>query len=169
MGATDPVLGAREGLRAGTGCTLKALVRVDDIETFANSIDHRATLDGRVYMRTFDDGLAGVGHVRLFAPGAAGAGKVLEYHLPLAQDGKSFLLAGSKTVKGGAPWRVWNETTTLYTRLHDGADERAPVIGAGVLRISMLGLLHTLTTFRGAGIPGYARFFAGELLDSYVL
>ena len=169
MGATDPLLGAREGRRAGTGCSLKALVQIADIASFARTADHVATLHGRVDMRTFDGGLSGVGRVRLFAPGATGKGKVLEYHLPLVQDGKSFLLAGSKTVNGGAPWRVWNETTTLYTRLHDGPDANAPVIGAGVLRIRMLGLLHTLTTFRGAGIPGYGRFFAGELLDSYVL
>ena len=167
MGETDPELGARTGRTLRTTCALHATVRVADIASFARSTDHVATLHGALDLAPIGHALHGEGQARLFARNPAGAGKVLAYDLPFSHEGRSYYLAGRKVVDGGAPWRMWGETTTLYARLHDGTDAQAPVVGAGVLRISAVGLLQTLTTCRGAGMVGYGRFFAGELWDSY--
>ena len=127
----------------------------------------RATLTGTVSFAPLAHSITATGQVRLFAPNRSGAGKLLAYDLPFSHEGREYFLTGRKFVGGGAPWRMWTETTTLHTRLHLGADESGPVVAAGVLRISALGLLQTLTTFRGAGMLDYGRFFATELWDSY--
>lgn len=169
MGATDPRLGARDGRAMRTTLTLDVTVHVDDVTSFARTSDHAATLAGTVSFAPLAGPITSSGTVRLFAPNAGGAGKLLAYDLPFAHEGRDYLLAGRKLVGGGAPWRMWPETTTLHTLLHLGADEHAPTVGAGVLHISALGLLRTLTTFRGPGIVGYGRFFAAALWDSYGL
>ncbi len=167
MGATDPRLGERDGRAAKSRFTFDATVCVDDVHAFAHTSDHAATLTGSVTFAPLAVVSARPGQVRLFAPNPADAGKVLAYDLPFTHEGHDYFLAGRKFVRGGAPWRMWPETTTLHTRLHLGADVQGPVVAAGVLHISAFGLLHTLTTFRGAGVAGYGRFFAAELWDSY--
>lgn len=167
MGVTDPLLGERDGRTAQSRLTFDATVSVDDVHAFARTRDHAATLTGSVTFAPLAGTTTKPGQVRLFAPNPAEAGKVIAYDLPFTHEGRDYFLAGRKSVGGGAPWRMWPETTTLHTRVHLGADGQGAVVAAGVLHISALGLLHTLTTFRGAGVAGYGRFFAAELWDSY--
>ena len=79
---------------------------------------------------------------------------------------------------------MWGDTTTLYTGLLRGhvvavEDPDAEIVASGILRISPLGFLRQLTTFRAGGrrspiaqVAAIARFdalFLGHLWEVYGL
>jgi cholesterol oxidase len=87
-------------------------------------------------------------------------------------------LSGWKDIRRHPATRVWPDTTTLYFHLldghvADGEDDKAPVAGAGVLRLGVDDFARQLTTFRTDGPHGlsalerFAGFFLGELWDLY--
>ena len=78
---------------------------------------------------------------------------------------------------GGTVLDAAKETTTLYTRLHEGTDASGPVIGAGVLTLGVADLIAMLQTVRvlnaksksdsAAAVARFGRFFLGQLWNSY--
>jgi hypothetical protein len=180
LGETDPALGAAAGRRARTPLTMHVTITIADLAAFTHDGSHAAQLGGGVSCSLLDQPLRGEhGVMRLFAPNNARTSRVMYYGLHVRHRGRPRYLVGVKHVDGRSPFRMWRETTTLYTRLHDGADESAPVIGAGILRLGPLDLLRTLPTMRptppaGAmrGVATLARFgefFLGQLWDSYIV
>jgi cholesterol oxidase len=93
-------------------------------------------------------------------------------------EGQPRTLSGWKDIRRHPATRVWPDTTTLYFRLlaghvPDGEDDDAPIVGAGILRLSVDGFARQLTTFRTEGPHGltalerFVGFFLGELWDIY--
>ena len=79
------------------------------------------------------------------------------YELAFEHQGQPYYLAGYKQVQNDRKGiDLWNDTTTLFTRLHKGFDSRAPVIGAGVLRLGVPDLMKLTSTLRviNADHPG---------------
>jgi hypothetical protein len=115
----------------------------------------------------------------LFTPSADPALTDMVYELGFRHAGKPYYLAGKKHVRLGWPWKLWGETTTLYTTLHVGSDASHPVVGAGVLRLGVVELLKLLSTVRATNASGtgqaaaavwrFFRFFAAELTRTYLL
>jgi hypothetical protein len=67
-----------------------------------------------------------------------------------------------KKVNSGNPLRMWNETTTLHTRVlrgHAVEDENdiGEAVAAGTIRLSVPSFLKELTTFRMQGPSPIAR------------
>jgi hypothetical protein len=101
------------------------------------------------------------------------------YELGFRHQRKSYYLAGKKHVRIGAPWKLWHETTTLYTTLHEGSDANGAIVGAGVLSLGVADLLRLLATLHATNAPSsgraagavwhFFRFFSAELLRTYVL
>jgi hypothetical protein len=173
LGETDPARGCVAGRRAKTSLSLRVTVGIDDVSAFATEPTHSAKLGGDVSFAPLSAHMpASTGVVRLFAPrDERTASRVMYYGLRVTQDGRDLFVAGVKHVDGRSLFHLWSETTTLYTRLHDGPDERAPVIGAGVLRLTPLALLRTLPTMRSthpAGLAQFGEFFVGQLWQSYI-
>jgi hypothetical protein len=174
LGAVDPANGAASGRAARTALTMRAAVSIADVASFAHDPSHTATLGGHVMFDPLGDPMPAVsGVVRLFAPRDDTQGvnrKVMYYGLRLARGARELFLAGQKNVDGRSLFSLWGDTTTLYTTLYDGPDDRAPVIGAGVLRLSPMDFLRTLPTLRPARPATLARFggfFVSELWNSY--
>jgi hypothetical protein len=173
LGETDPARGAIAGRRARTSLSLRVDVGIDDVSAFAAEPTHTARLGGDVSFAPLSAHMpASTGVVRLFAPRDEQTSlRVMYYGLPLKHDGRELFVAGVKHVDGRSLFHLWSETTTLYTRLHDGSDEHARIIGAGVLRLTPLALLRTLPTMRPthpAGLTQFGEFFVGQLWQSYV-
>jgi len=178
LGATDPVAGAREGQQQRTKLYMHAAIRITDLAAFVGDTQHRGSISGTVDFTPIGRDLrADVGEFRLFAPDASG-GKRMVYSLDFERAGEQYRLAGEKHVLGGSVLRMWPETTTLHTRLEQRTSGRPEVIGAGILRIDMLGMLAMLNTLRGTANTGMGRvgalarfggFFGSELWDSYVM
>jgi cholesterol oxidase len=75
-------------------------------------------------------------------------------------------------------WHGWRATTTLPCRLHAGADPSAPVVGAGILRLSPAAFAAQLLSFATLHATSigdrlrarvvFLRLFSGELIDTYL-
>jgi hypothetical protein len=162
--------------------TLRVTVTIADLAAFVRDPTHTGQLDGEISFGRGERPAVANGILHLFAPAEARAGptaaKVMYYGLRFQRDGREQFVAGLKHVDGYSPFRLWTETTTLYTQLHDGTDERAAVAGAGVLRVRPIDLLRTLPTLQATPRTGavngartlahFGLFFAGELWNSYI-
>ncbi|HEX5326036.1 MAG TPA: hypothetical protein VFW75_05165, partial [Acetobacteraceae bacterium] len=103
--------------------------------------------------------------------------KYMVYELGFQHAGKSYYLAGRKEVRDDPAIDAWKQTTTLYTRLHEGADAGGPVVGAGVLTLGVADLIRMLGTVSAPGavtapqsaaaMARFGHFFLGQMWDSY--
>ena len=179
MGATDPVAGARQGKAAGTSMAFRNHITIDDVDRFIADPDHAALLQSTIDFAPLGKGIAcEPGRFELFRQSDDPRIKLMIYAVGFVCGGQRYYLEGRKTIHDGvALHTLLDETTTLYTRLYAGADASAPVAGAGVLTIGVLGVIELVASMRtaGAGTPGQAlqalgefgRFFFGELWESY--
>ena len=175
LGATDPETGAR----SNTQLAMHATIQIDDIARFVSDPQHKAGLSGTIDFAPFGSGLvAPSGVFGLFSPSGDPALTYMVYELAFEHAGQPYYLAGKKHVQLGAPWKLWSETTTLYTTLHAGRDASGPVVGAGVLSLGVGALMSLLGTLRGSGsgtgqrigaVLSFFRYFSAELMRTYVL
>jgi len=175
LGATDPVVGAQ----ASTALAMHAVVHIHDIDAFVADPQHRAGLTGTIDFAPLGQGLvADRGVFGLFSPSGDPALTYMVYELAFSHQGQPRYLAGKKHVKLGSPLRLWDETTTLYTTLHQGSDASGPVLGAGVLSLGVVDLAKLLGTLEATDSDSpwesltakgkFLRFFSEELVRTYV-
>ena len=179
LGVTDPEEGRKKGLADGTSLALHGVVRIDAFDRFVNEPNHTGTLSGTIDCDapSFAKAMqASRGVFNLFNPGKDKTLKHFVYEAAFEHDGKPYYLAGRKDVRQGSG-RLWPDTTTLYTRLHEGTDAKGKVIGAGILSLGVAELTSLLSTVEvhnaaseaeklGVKIR-FGRLFLGELWDSY--
>jgi len=179
LGVTDPEEGRKKGLAEGTSLALHGDIRIDAFDRFVNEPAHAGALTGTVDFNGpgFAAGMkAASGVFNLFNPGKDKSLKHFVYEMAFQHEGKPYYLAGRKDVRQNSG-RLWPDTTTLYTRLHEGKDAKGKVIGAGVLTLGVAELTQLLGTVevhhaasdaeRLAVKIRFGRLFLGELWDSY--
>ncbi len=136
VGAVDP----REGVSRGTPLEFEVRVVIDDLDRFLRVMEHEARLEGTI---TFAP-LGGTfpirdGRFNLFTVEGATGRRQMTYAFSFtAADGETYALRGRKDVHDDEGLDLVEDLTTLFTVLHAGADERAPVWAAGVLRFDLL-------------------------------
>ncbi len=178
MGETDPVAGARKGRADGTRLAMHAEVSIASIDDFLADPEHVGGLSGSVDYQpiggehTADDGL-----FRLFSPSEEPDLRYMVYQLKLDRDGAPHLLSGRKHVRDDSCFDLWRDTTTLHTLIHEGEDENAPALAAGILRLDLGELLRLLSTLETPGatsigdktdaVSKFGLFFMGELWRIY--
>jgi hypothetical protein len=174
LGTASPEAGAAAGERAGTRLTMRATVTVDDLDRFITVREHPGALAGAIDFQPLGFGLvAPKGVFQLFSPGPGEDSRRMVYELAFRRGERPYYLAGQKRVRNEAGLDLWKDTTTLFTRLHQGETAEGPVIGAGVLTLGVRQLLALMSTLRpinggGAGaVAAFGRFFFGELWDVY--
>src|SRR5262249_15458590 len=139
---------------------------------------HPGRLTGTLDFPPFGQGIpAKAGVFNLFSPGGQPGLKLMVYEMGFEHGGQNYYLAGREEIRDDPRLDVWKDTTTLYTRLHDGTDANAPVVGAGILSLGVGDLLKMLTTMQATGPEGLAdkadalskfgAFFLGELWSTY--
>jgi hypothetical protein len=117
------------------------------------------------------------GVFNLLSPSGQPDTKWMIYELGFAAAGQDYYLAGRKEVRDDPGFDLWQDTTTLHVRLHEGAGASGPVIGAGVLHLKPAGLLKLVSSLsatnagsaagQSQAIGKFGRFFLGGLWDSY--
>lgn len=178
LGAADPRSGAARGEEAGTKLTMHAAIEIANLELFVGDPTHTGKLTGTIDFAPLGMGLAAPrGVFRLFSPSGDPKTRHMVYELAFAHDGQDYYLAGHKQVRDDPGIDLWTDTTTLFTTLHRGPDSRAPIAGAGVLRLGVKELTDLLSTLRvtnadGAvetakGYAAFGGFFLGELWKIY--
>lgn len=179
LGETDPSRGERAGAQAGTTLVLSVSLSIPSVRRFVRDAEHAGTLTGSVSVDPLGGGLpSDSGFFKLFTPTSDPAVKLMQYRMAFRVGSAAYCLHGVKEIRRGSPLRGWKDTTTLRCRLHSGADDSGEVVGAGVLRLGILSFAQQLLSFRainahrpGDGpraFGGFLRFFAGELIESYL-
>jgi hypothetical protein len=170
LGATDPEDGAAraDAARLAIHCN----IRIDDLDRFVDDPQHAGSIDGSVEYAPFGAELPAKGIFNLFNPGDEPGEKYMEYRLAFEHDGRPYYLAGRKHVHDDPGFDMWKDTTTLYTVVHEGADESGPVAAAGVLSLGVEALAKMMSTMRptdgGLGsLAKFGRFFLGSLWETY--
>lgn len=178
LGESEPRKGAGIGEASDTYFTLQITLAIPDLGRFLSNPEHAGTLTGYLRFAPLGESLEiHSGTVHLFRRTENPALKLMEYCGGLRRGTQDYWFAGRKEIWNGHVSRSWTETTTLYCVIHEGPDSRGPIVGAGVLRITMWNFLKQLSTFRALDAPStiaaagalsrFGLFFAKELLDSY--
>jgi hypothetical protein len=169
LGASDPAAGAADA--AAAELAIHCQIAIDDIDRFIADPDHTGSITGSVDYPPFAEGIPVTsGTFNLFSPGGPNE-KIMGYRLAFEHDGTAYFLAGRKHVHDDPGFDIWKDTTTLYTVLHEGADEQGPIAGAGVLSLGVEALAKMMSTMRSTeGVEPLVKFgklFLGSLWETY--
>jgi hypothetical protein len=179
LGETDPHAGETAGKVSGTKLAMHATIEIRDLDRFVADPTHTGGITGQIDFQPFGNAIpASHGVFRLFSPTKLKGVTRMVYELGFEYQAQSHYLAGYKSIQNDRKGiDLWNDTTTLFTRLHKGLDSSAPVIGAGVLRLAVPDLLQLTSTLRviNAKTPAdqvralttFGRFFLGSLWETY--
>jgi hypothetical protein len=178
LGVTEPKEGARRGELQGSEMALHADVVVPDVDAFVADPAHGGEMSGTVGVTGWAEKASGTrGVFNLFKPGGEPSLRLMVYELAIEHGGAQYYLAGQKVIRDDL-FEMWRQTTTLFTRLHRGADKQAPVAGAGIITVSVGGLVGVMTSLKAIGtdskeeaskaVAKFGKFFMGGLWDSYV-
>ena len=180
LGATDSAAGEAAGRAAGTTLTMHATIQIDDLNAFITDPEHGGSIQGRIDFAPL--GLlmpSGSGVFKLFSPTEDPAMKYMVYEHGFDAVGKRYYLAGHKNVKRESVFDLWQATTTLYTLLHSGKSSEGPVVGAGIISLSVRDLIAMIpsikpinasSTQQAAQVEAtFGKFFFGELWDTYIM
>lgn len=179
MGEADPAVGKKKGESAHTTLTMHASINIRDLDGFISDPSHAGSITGRITFGAFGENIpASSGVFNLFSSTDDPKLKLMIYELGFEHDGRDYYLAGKKEVRHDSGFDVWKDTTTLYTRLHEGADSTGPVVGAGILSLGVKELAHLVSSMHATNATSvkeetqallqFGRFFMGDLWDSYV-
>jgi cholesterol oxidase len=169
------------GRDGGSPIAFVLTIRADDVDRFVGDPAHEAVMAGTVEAPALSPRPLTVsgGRFNLFVDDPTHVEtKNMLYRMRLtAEDGRAYWFEGFKVIHDDRGLDVWPDTTTLYVTLHDGPDAAAPVLGKGVLRISVADFRRQLGTMRATDAAGrkealeakakFGRFFASSLIETY--
>lgn len=178
-GEEDYRQGELRGRQAGEHLAMHATVTIDDMPAFIADPAHAGALSGSIDYAPFGTAIeCHSGSFNLFAPADNPRMKLMVYELGFVHGDREYYLAGHKDVRNDPGFDLWSDTTTLFTRLHEGGGKTGGVIAAGILALGVddlarlvasMEVLHAETLAeRARTLTQFGRFFMGELWDSYV-
>jgi cholesterol oxidase len=183
LGERDFDRGYRTGRERRTPLMFHLTITAADIDAFIANPEHEAVAKGWVECEALGGRLPverGVFNLFVDAKGERRSKRML-YRLHFRNgDDRPLTLTGFKVVEDDPGFDVWEDTTTLFTRVLPGhvdvspLDEPGEVLGAGIIKIRPLDFARQLTTFRadpGHRLDALARFgglFAGDLWEVYL-
>lgn len=173
-GGEDPEVAAGLAQRDGTRLVMHASVHIPNIDAFLDDPNHTGQLSGRIDYTPLGPALPSTdGVFNLFSPTDAHDTRHMVYELALSAADGPLYFAGHKVVRQNEGLDLWNDTTTLYSRLYRGVDKSGEIIGAGVLRLGVGDLMRLLSTLRptndgsAVNVLKFGKMFFGELWDIY--
>src|SRR5262249_26667627 len=143
-------------------------ISVDDMDAFLRDPQHAARLVAHVSYPPFGENLpVQEGSFNLFRPGDSPNTRLMTYGMHFTHAGREYFLSGTKTIHDDKGPDLWRDTTRLFSQLHEGPDERGPVVGAGVLTLGVGDLLRLVHSMRPRGwgregvesVAHFGRFF----------
>lgn len=178
-GESDYREGEMKGRMAGEILAMHATVTIDDMQAFIADPAHEGRLSGSIDYPPFGTAIpCDGGRFNLFSPSDDPRMKLMVYELGFSHEGRAYYLAGRKEVRDDPGFDLWSDTTTLFTRLHEGSDSSGRVVAAGVLTLGVTDLARLVASMQVLGSDGlgdkaetlsrFGRFFMGQLWDSYV-
>lgn len=185
--STDPAvwddyeLAREQGERDGSALELILTVSADDLASMLSHPAHPATLTGSAiapklsrHALTLTGGL-----FDLFVEDRDRVEtREMRYRgAMISPDDKKYYFYGFKRIQNDRGFDLWADTTTLYITIYDGDSDIAPVLGKGIVKVSLADFLRQLATLRATNvhrladnidaISRFLRFFLGVLRDTY--
>jgi cholesterol oxidase len=174
--------GYEEGKAAKTSFAFILTIESEDVARLIEDPQHPARMVGTVQAPSLSDKSLTVtdGVFNLFVVDPSDpANRRMDYAMKLTtESGGPYYFTGFKLVHHGEGLHVWSETTTLFITIYEGDDDKGPVHGRGILKISPTDFARQLTTMRATNAPSrlaglaatarFGRFFAGVLFDTYL-
>jgi uncharacterized protein (DUF362 family) len=157
-----------------------ATIRITDLGRFIDEPEHSAGLTGTVTCASLGGTLpVRDGSFHLFAVDAQSGVRQMRYFFRFtAAGGGGYCLSGHKDIHDDPGLDVVKDMTCLYTKVHSGEDESAPVFGSGELRFNMTDLPAMLASMKVEGARGwsqeltarivFASFVWGQVRDEYL-
>ncbi len=188
FGETDYARGYWKGREAGTLLSSHLTITVDDVDRFLKYPEHEARAEGCVRFGRPDSRFPvheGKFNLIVDKEGPAKADpsrKRMLYRLFFhGNEGQPLTLSGFKEITDDPGADVWDDTTTLFTRVLRGhvqpEDEaQAEIVASGVITIHLQDFLRLLTTFRveddsvvekASALTRFGLLFFGRLWDVY--
>jgi cholesterol oxidase len=184
FGERDYKTGYERGQEAPRRSSLmfRLTIGTDDVYKFLDNPAHEAEARGWVTSDVLGGRLCvQQGTFNLFVDAGLASKRMLYRLFFCDAAGHPLTLSGYKDIHTPRLKAMWPETTTLYTKVLGGRveaadDDRAPVVGAGILRILPADFAWQMTTFRarssgeGGGLRGLAsfgEFFVSQLWNVY--
>ncbi len=178
---SDPQKGAEKGRRENTPLRFDVQIRITDLERFLRIFEHAAELNGTVTFAPLGGSFEiRDGQFNLFTVDPATGIRQMTYAFRFtAADGQTYTLRGHKEISDDpGALDVVEDMTRLFTRIHRGEDEHAPIYGAGEIYFKLLdtpALVNSMevpgaTSWRQkmAACTAFASFAYGALRDEYL-
>lgn len=174
--------GAKAGKRSRTGLSFTVTIDIDDLDELEREPGSVQPFFGTVESPALSNHPLTIsnGRFQLLQRRADRAEEWnMVYRMDLhAEDGERFAFEGHKVIRTGSMLKGWKDTTTLFVTVSSQSADgvTGPVIGRGILNISVPDLLRQLSTMqtdRPRSIAGwrakyrFARAFQGSLLPIY--
>lgn len=174
LGPTEPMAGAlHPGARP---LTVHLTIGVDDMDAFVSDIRHTARLVARLSYAPFGEDIpVRQGSFNLFQSREDARVRLMTYGLRFSHEGREYFLEGTRAIRYTSGASLWKDTTRLHCQLHEGADARGPVVGAGMLTLGVAQILDLISSMHPArrgsaglsALDRFGRFFLGPLWDRY--
>jgi len=180
-GADDFQRGYSDGKSTSSPCEFTLTVVGEDVDKLVSDKSHPAKMVGTVIAPSLSSQPLAVnnGEFGLFVdyPEQVQT-KHMTYRMRMQSvEGRTYFFYGYKIVSEQNLLRVWHDTTTLYVTIYDGEDDKAPVLGKGILKIQPVDFARQMTTMRVLHAPDqkakiealtkFGNFFAGILFKDY--
>lgn len=178
LGETDPRTGEQKGDAAGTRLAIHCVIDIADAYGFIADPQHFVPITGHVDFPPLGMNIPATrGVFNLFSPSANPRMKYMVYELGFETGGRTYYLAGKKEVRDDPGFDMWPDITTCFMRLHEGADQSGPIVGAGVIYIKREQLINLIPTIHATNttskteslkvLADFGRFFMGAIWDTY--
>jgi len=171
LGRRDPEHPVRHGRT--TRLSLHATIRIDSMEDFLMDPEHVAWMGGHLSFPPLSKCLPiREGRFQLFSPSDDPLMRLMHYDARFEHEGRTYFLSGTKFLRDDPGPDLWADTTRLHTTLHEGHDERGPVVAVGVLSVGvrqLLALMASMRSPRGGpqALARFGQFFLGNLWELY--
>lgn len=174
----------RQGETLGQELRFRLTIEIDDIEAFVRDPQLTARAVGEVMAPSLGGTMqVEKGTFNLFVKPSLEQASTIEremhYTLFLKdQKGQAWTFYGYKTVRDGQASDVWQQTTTLYTRMWSGhsAEPPAQIAAQGILHLTAEDFARQMGTFKSSGatlldraraLTLFGGAFMGELWAAY--
>jgi len=173
--------GSDQGKRDGSSLQFILTISADDAEFMLTDPNHESRALGTVVAPALSAKPLNVRHgiFRLFVndPTRLETRNMI-YRLVLdSEEGKTFFFNGIKLIHDDHIGDLWDDTTTLFVTIYEGADDQGVVLGKGILKILpqdfavQMGSMQVFNVDndqdRMKWLIRVGTFFTGELFDTY--
>ncbi len=173
--------GAEIGRSVNSSFAFTLTIQSQDVDKFVENPAHEAGMAGSVIAPHLSTKPISVseGRFNLFVKDPTVSDqKYMQYQMKLHTiEGNTYFFKGFKDVRDDPGFDMWADLSTLFITIYNGENEKAPILGKGVLHIEMTDFAKQITTMKALntkglinkseGLMAFGKLFGGDVFDTY--